>query len=225
METTHTVDRDEKEEPNQKRRRQSKQIAPSKRWRFVDQDASIERQHAWRMKVLQGIQRLAFQVDICPTTMKEHIQGVFELYKKGRPSSFPKGPLYQKLQTSTDQAVASATNPHTRKPGTQPFVHNYNKPQGIKAMHDLCKKLATTAIVPKPPHTDAKIVQWLMDSDEKLQSMLPTTTVKEQEAYAEQLTIYKTILQRVGDTRISNIDQLTAFYTMSCQEFEASHSM
>lgn len=119
-------DNDDKEEPPAKKSK--KQCAPAKNWVFTDHDASVGRQAAWKLLLQSSIKRLAFQIEICPKTKKEHIQGAFELKKKARPTTFMRGPHYEKQKGTDAEAVNYATKAETRKPGTEPFVYGYPKP-------------------------------------------------------------------------------------------------
>ncbi len=129
---------DEEDEPAPKRQKKA-QIAPAKNWVFTDHNASPERQAEWKKLISSTVKRLAFQVEICPQTKKEHLQGVFELNKKMRPTSFMSGPHYEKQKGTTKEAVAYATKEDTRKRGCTPFVYGYAKPVALWTAKDMCK--------------------------------------------------------------------------------------
>jgi len=132
---------DEKEQPPAKQ--QKKQMAPAKNWVFTDQDSSQGRQEAWKQLIHSTISKLAFQVEISPTTQKEHLQGCFELKKKARPTTFFRGPHYEKQRGTNTEASAYATKDDTRKPGCEPFIYGYPAKIVLWTKDDICDCQAT----------------------------------------------------------------------------------
>ena len=122
------------EEPPKK-----KQVTPSKKWVFTDHDASTVRQAAWKALTQATIAKLAFQVEICPKTKKEHLQGCFEFCKRARPTSVIRGPFYEKQRGTDAEAVAYATKTDSRKKGVTPFLFGYPEPLDKWTHMDMCK--------------------------------------------------------------------------------------
>ncbi len=89
------------------------------------------------------------QIEICPKTGKEHIQGVFTLKKRARPITemgFP-DVHYERQRGTDEQAVNYCNKTETRKPGTQPFKRGY--PDELELIEDEDLRPEQTAIADK----------------------------------------------------------------------------
>lgn len=118
----------------------------ARRWVFTDFDVSGARIRAWRTNKL--IKKLAMQIEVCPETKREHIQGCFELFAKSRPmSSLWKGPHYEIMRGKDTEAVTYCTKTDSRKDGEKSFIRGYAKPTAVWSYEML--RPAQQAIVDK----------------------------------------------------------------------------
>ena len=159
--TEESKEQDSKEQPPKKKQ----QIAPSKKWVFTDHDATPVRQAAWKKLTPKPIAKLAFQVEVCPETKKEHLQGVFEFVKRARPTSVIKGPHYEKQRGTDAEAVAYATKTETRKEGAKPFVFGYPEELDKWTAKDMCcdQMLIADGVRGKCPRKD-RTVHWYWEA-------------------------------------------------------------
>jgi len=128
---------EEKDEPVRKKRRVRGPNA--KHWVFTDQDVTDERQQEWKDLLNSKLTRLAFQEEIGPESGQPHLQGCFSFPTKRRAAeALFKGPHYEVMMGTAEQASDYANKTQTRAPGCIPFTQGYPRPIDKWEFDDLC---------------------------------------------------------------------------------------